>query len=382
MIKIIIAGGNKAMRFTLSTQPLKNATDLGIIKSNISKLYYRSGLIQLMIVDNKLKMNIEATGIKTTMLLNGSSSGEGDNGIIIDCTVFKKLIDSIESDVMTLEINPGNLTISAGTSKFTIPQVLDINEVQLVEPISEYNGTSEIVINPTDWKFVSEHQSFAIASLDNCNYPVYTNIYVGDNHEVITGDYEKRSWFTRSTKGNFDGTCLLTPSLVNLFTSIPDGSKIIKVDKEYILNISTDAYEIITEFTPKYEDDPAVGSYNADVIREKLNHPDTGITISVAPVLKFINQISLLSQNVYDNLLSFTVKDCALTVSNTSNEYSATVDSDDEFTVNLQLDFVKSILSNFDADDISFSKLERDGKIIGLIFWSENLTMLLAATKG
>ena len=369
------------MRFTLSTTPLKNATNLGIIKSNISKLYYRSGLIQLTVTEDKLKMNIEATGIKTVMTLSGSGSGDGSNGIIIDCTVFKKLIDSIESDVITLDFNSGNLAISAGTSKFTIPQVLDINEVQLNEPISEYTASSEVIINPADWKFVNEHQTFALASLDNSNYPVYTNIWVGDNHDVITGDYEK-SLFTHSEKGNFDGSCLLTPSLVNLFTSIPEGSKIIKVDKEYILSINTDAYDIITEFTPKYEDDAAVGSYNSAIIKGMLKHPDNSITIAVAPIIKFINQISLLSQSAFDQVLTFAVKDCALTISNTSNEYSTTVDSSEEYMINFQLDYVKSVLSNFDTDTVNAAKMERDGNPIGLIFWSDNLTVLLASTKG
>ncbi len=369
------------MRFTLSTTPLKNATNLGIIKSNISKLYYRSGLIQLTVTEDKLKMNIEATGIKTAMTLSGSGSGDGSNGIIIDCTVFKKLIDSIESDVMTLEFNPGNLTISAGTSKFTIPQVLDINEVQLNAPISEYNGSNEIIINPADWKFVSEHQTFALANLDKCNYPVYTNIWVGDNHEVITGDYEK-SLFTRSEKGNFDGACLLTPSLVNLFTSIPEGSKIIKVDKEYILNINTDAYDIVTEFTPKYEDDEGVGSYNSAIIKGMLDHPETGLSMPVAPIIKFINQVSLLSQSAFEQILTVIVKDCALTVSNISNEFSTQVDSDEDYMINFQMDYVKAVLSNFDTDTVSFAPMKRDNNIIGLIFWSDNLTVLLAATKG
>lgn len=369
------------MRFTVSTKPLKNATNLGIIKSNISKLYYRSGLIQITATEDKLKMNIEATGIKTEMVLSGSGtiSGEDDTtGIIVDCTIFKGLIDSIDADVITLDFNPGNITLTAGASKFAIPQVLDINEVQLEAPIAEYTAISEITINPEDWQFVDNHQTFALADQEKSNYPIYRNIWVSENHDVITGNYET-SLFTHSTKGNFDGTCLLPLSLVNLFTSIPEGSKIIKVDKEYILSISTDSYNIVTEFTPKYEDDPAVGSYSSEIVFGMLEHGDVYLTTPVAPIVKFINQVSLLSQGAFDQIITFTLKDRVLTISNGANEYTTSVDCDDEYMINFNTNDIKPVLTNFDTENINIAKMVRDDTVIGCNIWSDNLTVLASS---
>lgn len=365
------------MKFVVSTKPLKNATDLGIIKSNITKVYYRSGLIQITMDETTLKLNIEATSIKTAMTLPGSGSGEGDKAIIVDCTVFKKLIDSIDADVITLNIEQNSLTVSAGTSKFTLPQILDVNEVQLNEPITEYAEANEITINANDWKFVNEHQTFALANFDKTNYPVYTNIWVGPDHDVLTGDYEQ-SLFTQSKKGNFDSSCLLPPSLVNLFASIPEGSKIVKVDRDYLLNITTDSYSIVTEFTPKYEDDQAVGNYNSNIIFGVLKKPDTCFALPTTPILKFINQISFLSQNDFDKTVTFTVNDGVLTIGNNSNEYSMDIECDDNYVVNFNVDFLKSVLSNFDTDTVSVGKVTRGEATIGCIFWSDTLTILLA----
>ena len=369
------------MKFVVSTKPLKNATALGIIKSNITKLYYRSGLIQIKMNETTLILNIEAASIKTMMQLSGSGSGEGDNAIIVDCTVFKKLIDSIDADVITLSIENASLMISAGTSRFTLPQILDVNEVQLSEPIAEYSNADEITINSADWKFVSEHQTFALANYDKTNYPVYTNIWVGPDHDVLTGDFEL-SLFTHSKKGNFDSSCLLPVSLINLFATIPEGSKIIKVDRNYLINISTDAYDIITEFAPKYEDDPAVGSYNSNIFFGVLAKPENNFTISIAPIIKFINQISLLSLGEFDKVITFAVKDNVLTVSNNSNEYSMDIECSENYVINFKLDYLKSVLSNFDTDTINVGNVVRDGKTIGCNFWSDNLTILLAGTRG
>jgi len=369
------------MKFVVSTKPLKNATNLGIIKSNISKLYYRSGLIQIVGSESQLKLNIEATGIKTEITLPGSGtiSGEDDiTGIIVDCTIFKGLIDSIDADVITMEFNPGNITLSAGTSKFAIPQVLDINEVQLNAPISDYTAASEIILNPDDWKFVDDHQTFALADQEKSNYPMYKNVWVSDSHDVITGNYES-SLFTHSKKGNFDGTCLLPVSLINLFTSIPEGSKIIKVDREYILSISTDSYNIITEFTPKYEDDPDVGSYSSDIVFSMLDHSDVFLTTPVAPIVKFINQVALLSEGTFDQVITLSLKDNVLTVSNKTNEYTTRVDCADEYMINFDTEVIKSVLSNFDSENVNISKMVRDDDVIGCCMWSDNLTILVSS---
>ena len=80
------------MRFTVSTKPLKNVTDLGIIKANISKFYYRSNIVQITATRDTLKLNIEASGIKSRMTLSGSGDSDTAASVLVECAKFKNLI--------------------------------------------------------------------------------------------------------------------------------------------------------------------------------------------------------------------------------------------------------------------------------------------------
>lgn len=363
------------MKFTLSTKPLKNVTDLGIIKANISKFYYRSNIVQLTANRDTLKINIEAAGIKTRMTLHGSGDSDTSASTMIDCAIFKNLIDSIENDVMTIEFIDGGIYIHAGTSKFAISQIVDVNDVQLDEPITEYTAESTVTINPADWQFIKDHQMYAVAKKED--HPIYKNVWVGANKDTIVGDYDA-SLFTYSTYGNFGGTCLFPASLINLFTSLPEGSTASKVGKSYILNITTDSYSMITEIIPKYEDDETVGSYNSEIILGMLAHPENFITLNILPISKFISQTSILKQSNMDTVINFTVKDGELTLADRANSYTAQVDSDASYTVKFAVDLFKSVISNFDTDVINVAPMMRGDMAIGCIFWTDTLTTLLA----
>ena len=367
------------MEFTVNTKALKNATDLGIIKANISKFYYRSSIAQITANRDTLKINIEAAGIKTRMTLGGSGDEDATLTTMVDCSIFKSLIDSIDSDIMSIEFIDGGICIHAGTSKFSVPQMLDSDDVQLTEPIDQYTATNTITIKPADWQFIKDHQMYALSSSEA--HPVYTNVWVSDNNDAIVGDYEL-SRFTYSQRGNFGDTCLFPASLVNLFTSIPEGSTVSKIDKNYVLSITTDNYSMLTEFTPKYEDDEAVGSYNSEIILNMLKHPESFITVDVAPIIKFINQTAILTQSETYKGIDFTLKDGELVLANKSSRYSMPVDSTDSYTVKFASDLFKSVLSNFDSDRISIAPMVREDSgnrtIIGCIFWTDSLTTLLA----
>ena len=363
------------MKFTVNTKSLKNATDLGIIKANISKYYYKSNVVQITATLDTLTINVEASGIKTKMVLAGSGDEDTVSAIIVECSVFKSLIDSIDTQIMTLEITAGTMYIHAGTSKFSIPQMLDISDVQLDEPAEDYVVSNTSTIKPADWQFIKDHQMYAIATKES--HPVYKNVWVGKDRDVIVGDYVS-SLFTYSKRGDFDTTCLFPASLINLFTSIPEGSTVSKIGKSYILNITTDNYSIITEFMPKYEDDEAVGSYKADMILDMLKHPTSFISVDIAPITKFINQTSLLIHSEQDEVFDFIVKDNTLTISNTVSSYTMPATTDETYQVKFHVDFLKRVLSNFDNDTISIAPMRRGDAVIGGIFWTDNLTTLLA----
>ncbi len=97
------------MKFTVSTAPLKNVMNLGIIKSNISKFYYRSNIVQITADRDTLKLNIEAASIKTRMTLRGSGDEDAVRTVMVECLKFKNLIDSIDSEIISLEFIDGGL---------------------------------------------------------------------------------------------------------------------------------------------------------------------------------------------------------------------------------------------------------------------------------
>ena len=364
------------MKFVISTKPLKSVTSLGIIKANITKHDHRSHIVQLTATSDTLKINIEATSIKTRMLLHGSGDSEGPVTIIVDCARFKALLDSIENDIITLEFADGALYVHAGTSKFAIPQVFDARDAQLNEPIDEYSFEGTAAIKPANWQFIKEHQLYAIATKEE--RPVYRNVWVGKDHDVIVGNMDI-GMFTFSKKSDFDNTCLLPLSLVNLFAAIPEGATISKFGRSYVLSINTDSYSLITEFVPKYEDDESVGSYKADIILNKAVHPAAYITVDVGPLIKFIGQTSIFRDSDQDKAMQFNVAKGKLTLSNKSNSYTAMVSNDVTCELLFNIDLFKSVISNFDSDKINIAPvLGEEGKAVGCQFWTDDLTAVLA----
>ena len=363
------------MKFTLSTKPLKNVIGLGIIKANISKYYYRSNVVQLTASRDTLKINIEASGIKTKMVLRGSGDTDTVVSTIVECVKFKSLIDSIDADIITLEFISGGIYVHAGHSSFSIPQLLDTDDVQLDEPDSEYTSAGTLTVNPDDWQFIHDHQMYALASSED--HPVYTNVWVSKDKDVLTGDM-KNSWFTYSKCGGFDTTCLLPASLINLLTSIPKGSTITKSGDSYILDIQTDSYSMVSEFLPKYESDDSVGSYNSEIILSKLVHPESYITVGVTTILKFINQANILKSSDKDSALEFILGDETLLLKTSSGSYSMDVDTLESYEVNFKLELFKSVISNFDADKINISPIWNGDSAVGCIFWTDRLTVMLA----
>ena len=366
------------MKFTVNSKPLKNVTDLGIIKQNISSLYYRSNIAQVTATRNSFKINIEAAGIKTSMTLKGGSGDTDEKAsIIVDCSTLKSLIDSIDTDVITFNFDTGSLGITSGTSKFTLPQILDVRDVQVSEPTENFTAEETITLDAESWKFIKDHQLYAIS--DSKTHPVYRNVWVNANKDVIVGDYET-SLFTYSKQSNLDNTCLLPVTLVNLFTNIPEGSTISRIGRTYILNINTDSYSMSTEFTPFYEDDESVGSYNANIILGMLTKSDKFLTLDVTPITKFVNQISLLSQGSFDRNIDFSIANNVLTLSALDCEYKLNVNGDQtNYSVQFDMDKFKDVLSHFDDDNVKIAPMTRDKQVIGCIFWTDSLITLLAS---
>lgn len=363
------------MKFTVNTAPLKNVTNLGVIKANISKFFYTSNLIQVTANRDTLRLNIVSNGIKTQMLLHGTGDEDTESTILVDCSVFKSLIDSIESDTVTFEYSEGGLFVIAGTSKFTLAKLVDAEGMNIDTPADSYDSADVHDVDPSVWKFIKEHQMFAVSTSNT--YLVYRNLWVSDEGDVLAGDYSQ-SLFAYSKNDTLGNTCLLPVSLVNLLVAIPENSRVAKVGKNYVLQIETDSYTLLTEFAPQYEENGT--TYNAPAVMAMLNHPNEFASLEISPVLKFLNQSALLTSNSMDKVVILSAQSGSLTFTTRQSEIRLLSSGESTYTVKFNSDLLKSVLSNFDSDIINISPILRDDVAIGCIFWSDKLTMLLAGT--
>ena len=119
------------MKFTVSTKPLQNAIDLGIIKENISKFNQKSCLAQVTASRENLRINIEAPSIYTEIVLRGSGDSDEEETIFVDCALLRQLVDSFDKDVTTIEFVDGGIVLHSGSSKFTLAKLLDANNLSL-----------------------------------------------------------------------------------------------------------------------------------------------------------------------------------------------------------------------------------------------------------
>lgn len=366
------------MKFTVSTKPLINAIDLGIIKENMSKFNRLSMIAQVTATQDTLTINVEAPRIVTEMALKGSIDGELEEpiSVFVDSVSFKALIDSFENDVTTLEFVENGLILHSGSSKFTLTTVPSPTGASLSKPVAPSN-TEPIPFNKENWEFVKSHQMFAISIW--MIHPVYTRVYVGSTKDVIVGDIDN-SIFTLSHKSDFPHTMLLKPSIVNLFTNLPEGASIYAQDDTYIIDIATDSYAIRTQFTPEYESDEGVGSYNYDTIFPVLQPTSNWLEFSVAPISKFINQSEILTVGS-DHVISVKLAENKLSITYGDSKYTTDVTKEGEFgdfAGDFNAAFFKAIFSSLDGDTVKMCPVfDDDGSLNSGLFWTDNMSVVI-----
>lgn len=364
------------MKFTLSTKPLQNAVDLGIIKENISKFNQKSCLAQVTATRENLRINIEAPSIYTEIVLTGSGDSDEAETIFVDCALLRQLVDSFDKDVTSIDFVDGGIVLHSGSSKFTLPKLLDANNLSLNRPVTNAEGDS-IELKSGDWKFVKDHQMFAISIW--MIHPVYTKVWIGEDGKVIIGDIDNVI-FTLSNKSNLGSTCLLNPTIINLFTNLPEGSKIKKVDNSYVLSVDTDGYTLTSQFIPEYESDEGVGSYESESILTTLNKPESYIEVDVATVNKFLNQADIVA-TAQDTSTYFKVDGSSLILNRGSGDLKLDVNKVGELTDyagDFKSTFFKSIFSSVDSDRIKIGPVYNEGELSGSVFWTDNLSIVLA----
>lgn len=371
------------MIFTTNTKPLSDALALGVINSNVNKFYSRSCIAQIRARGNDLTLNLEAAFIKTEIRLKGNADNHDVEGLaMVDCLLLKQLVSTFESSTVQIEFVEGGIVLKSGASKFTLSSIVDADDIELDKPsIPEYSAES-IDIDKSDWRFIKDNQMYAIAM--SFIHPVYTRVWIGDQGDVLVGDMDN-SIFTHSKKNKLGTTCLLSDTIINLFNSLPEGAKLVKGNnRAYVISIKTDAFDMLCEFKPQYEDEEEVGSYSSDIILDMMNHPEDSVEVSTVSINKYLSQATILSTNSddtvkfiydYDNPEQVILKDKNSSVNIPCKGTILPVD------ITFKTSLLRSAISNYSDETLKISPYISDDEVVGILIWSKDLTTVLAGVE-
>lgn len=374
------------MIFKVGTKPLTESLNLGVINANVSKFYRRSCVARICATDKELKINLEASRIASEITLKGQGDEAECTPIFVDCLLLKQLVNTFDSSITELEFLENGLVLHSGKAKFTLAREnadIDASEISFNAPATVESVSGGIDVNKSNWKYVKDHQLYALAM--SFAYAVYTRVWVGSEGDVLVGDFDQ-SLFTHSKKSNLPNTCLLSDTIINLFNSLPDDSKIYPVDKSYLVSVSTDGFDFRSQFEPEYEDDGEVGDYHSEIILNILTHPEKGyVKVDTAQLSKFLSQAELLSKSTEDKIkVSVTQNELILQDNNVQckADIHKIFDNIDEYDVEFKMASLKSVLSSYDSETICIAPSITEGEIAGILVWDDNQTTVLAQVDG
>jgi hypothetical protein len=377
------------MKFTVNTKPLQDTLDLIVVPGNISRFFQKSTILQISI-DGKdsLKLNSEAASVVSEAKLKGSIENLKD-GIVrfVDSMLFKQLIDTLDSSTVSLEFEDNHIVVVSGKSKFNIPNLQIDEDARLSSP-AQPSG-KECELNVDIWSVVRDKQLYAIS--DSFIKLVYKYIYNG-NGKILVGDYIN-SLFTLTEKPGLPTDCLLSSNIISVILGIDPKSKIYQVDKSYVVSFATDAFKFTAELKPRYEDDPELGNYSADIIGGLFDTVgSSGIKIPSAKLRLLLNQTNLIVSSLSTNATAS--KDTAAinwTCSgNKLKILSDNIDSEFEgeligtaadWTIDFKLKLISQVISNLEGDTIQIYPTFQEEVANALVFKDDKVSVILAGIE-
>lgn len=368
------------MKFECNTKPLADALELGVINSNVSNFHKKSTVAQVSIQNNILRINLEASYVKTEIVLKGHADSSESASIFVGSLLLKQLVNSLESNTVSLEFTEGGLVIHSGKSKFTLPKLVDDSELELDAPESIAHLGESSIIDKSEWKFIKDKQMYAIAM--SFIHPVYTRVWVGSTGDVLVGDFDN-SLFTHSVKSHFGDTCLLSDTIINLFNAIPEGSRLYKASTGYIINYSCDAFTYVAQFEPQYESDDNIGSYNSDIFLDMMDHPDSGvIRVAGTQIAKFLSQASLFASGSEDTI-EFSVSPGVVEIKdkNVDCKIDITDSVPDPYSIVFKSESLRKVVTNYGEEDLHISPLKQEDAVVGILVWDDDLTTVIAGVE-
>lgn len=362
--------------FTVSTKPLIEGINLGIVNANISNYFQRSTMAQVTATKNKLTINLEASLIYSEIEFKGMGTEDTPAIIFVQSSLLKQLVSTFEAATTIFEFDESGLILHSGKSKFTLPKVIDA-DMTFQRP----NALSSDIfdINKADWKFIKDYQLYALAM--SFVHPVYTTAWFSESGDVLAGDFDI-GLFTHSKKGNLGSTCLISDTIVNLLTSLPEGAKLYKLENSYVINVKTDSFTFTSEFVPKHENDKDMGSYNADMILAVMDTTGESVKVNVAAIMKVLNQADMISTKSEDSItLSVSTGQIAFNDESVNCVIPAEGTISNPYTVEFNIDSLKKVMSNCSEDFVSIYAACNEGEVSGITISSKDLTTSIAAVE-
>lgn len=384
------------MKVTVSTDSLRSGLSTLILDSSISKFNPKSCITRITMVQNTIQLDTEYADVKSRLKVDCTADEDDYRVIYVESSVFKKLINSLNTGDVTLEITDKDsttLVVRAGKSKFLVPQIAEYQDVRFGIDSAEIEDLATLFDNSTKfdfsaWKFVSSYQLYALADAVSA-YKAYTNVYIGEDNSIIVGDYNS-SLFTYSNKNTVFDSCMIPGSVVKLLISYPEDSSVARSENQsdlwYIMcHDENGEYSLVSEFRTKAETDAE--NYQSDKIIPLLMHSDeSAVTIpNLAAIKDVLAQGSVLVSNKNDYVINLAVENGKLRVFGNNMEYVENVDdSAEEFTVALRLQRFVDTISHLDSNEVKIMpkyRKDRNGNeiVFALILWTENLTVVLGA---
>lgn len=365
------------MKFTVSTKPLSDVVNLGIINNNVSTFHKKSVVVEVCANATELHVNIETDSILTELVVKGSGDCDSCDPILVDSLLFKQLINTFDNNVTTLEFADDSLVLYNGTSKFTLDKMADIEGLSLNRPEHNYDASKNHAVDKPAWKFVKDHQMYAISIA--YVHPVYTKVYAGLNGDIIVGDFDN-GIFTYSRKNQLNQTCLLSDTIINMLNSLPEGATMAEVGSKYIVSLITDAYSLLTEFRPRFESDPDMGNYNADIILNLMTVDDSkSVGLDKSILSKFLVQSDLLS-TTSENLVELELSSGILSVfdNKVKGKVAVTGNADLTFNVKFKSSIFKPLINNMDSDNIRIYPIIQDNVTNGVIVYTDTMKAMIS----
>lgn len=367
------------MKFSLNVKPLKDSMDLGVINSNISKFFEKSTVIELTVNDNELHLNTQATSLLSEAVILGNNEDNGTGNAIVDCTLFKSLIGSLDSNEVTLDFQDTVLVVKSGRSKFNVPKLLtDEDGASLDKPVSEEELSSKFCgeLNPSTWKYIQDHQLYAVAASQI--HKVYTRVWVSKDKGVLTGD-PNNSIFTYQPDSDLDSDCLVSCTIVNLLSALDEGTKLYHVnDTTYVAKMDVDSFSFCAQFTVEHENENNIGEYDSDMIFDMvLDESQNEIPVLKNSMSSNVKQ-ALLFSSASNPYISVKAEETGVYLVNDNVNCKISKETSDIlYDIQFMLSDIDTVVSHMDDNDMTMSPIVKGGEVFGVRFKSGDMVALL-----